>query len=128
MDEQHTIDSSEYAEYLRYKQNQKYKLFAVQHEPTSNDGPRTQARPSFDVGSCWTTKNVIDEPTYHSIHKMPALQKFNTEYYGYTAGTALPVLGQFIADVSTFKTTTKAGFIVVKGRAELLLGYRTAVS
>ncbi|RNA05834.1 hypothetical protein BpHYR1_000159, partial [Brachionus plicatilis] len=69
MDEQYTIDSSEYAEYLRYKQNQKYELFAVQHEPTSNDGPSVtiemnQTRLSFliDTGAAI---NVIDEPTYH---------------------------------------------------------------
>lgn len=41
MDEQYTLDSSEYAEYLRYKQNQRYGLFAVQDEPKlPNNGPR----------------------------------------------------------------------------------------
>lgn len=130
----HTLNSSEYAEYLRFKQNQKYGLFAVGEGQSerSNGGPRitvqinkTKFSLLIDTGA---PINVIDEKTYYSIHNRPSLQKCNTEYYGYTSGAPLPILGQFVGSISTPKKTIKAGFIVIKGQAELLLGYKTALA
>jgi hypothetical protein len=130
----YSLDCGEYAEYTRFKQNQSYGLFALAGGESSrtNDGPRAsieinKTKLSFliDTGA---PINVIDESTYHSIHMRPKLEKCHTEYYGYTARSPLQIVGQFVAELSTASKTVKAGFIVIKGRAELLLGYKTATA
>ncbi|RNA38209.1 hypothetical protein BpHYR1_052270 [Brachionus plicatilis] len=78
-DMSHTLDTNEYANYLRYKQSQSYGLFAVSdRQKPANDGPRVSieinsTKLSFliDTGA---PINVIDEPTYHNIHNRPTLQ------------------------------------------------------
>lgn len=129
----YSLDSTDYAEYQRFKQGKAYGLFAVKDSETNhkNDGPRASieinnTKLSFliDTGA---PINVIDEQTYHQIHNRPPLQQCHTKFYGYTAGSPLPILGQFVTEARSIKTITKAGFIVIKGKAELLLGYKTAV-
>lgn len=77
----YSINSTEYSEYLRYKQGKSYGLFAVGISPTrhNNDGPRasiemnkTSLSFQIDTGA---PINVIDEPTYHSIHNRPHIHK-----------------------------------------------------
>jgi hypothetical protein len=127
----HALDDEEYAKYMRFKQAKQYGLFAVKNDSRTNDGPRanviieqTEMSLLIDTGA---PINVIDEVTYNSMNPKPRLDKCQTTFYGYNATKPLPILGQFIAEVRSSKNTTKAGFIVIEGQAELLLGHKTAV-
>ena len=128
----HTLDEAECAKYIRFKQAEQYGLFAVKsNDIRANDGPRVKATVEntkllflIDTGA---PINVIDEVTYTTMDPKPTLEKCNTTFYGYKADEPLPIIGQFIAHISHNNPTIKAGFIVIKGQAELLLGHKTAI-
>ncbi|RMZ96656.1 Transposon Ty3-G Gag-Pol poly [Brachionus plicatilis] len=128
----HTLDKVEYAKYIRFKQAEQYGLFAVKASSTRiNDGPRVNVHVNntemlflIDTGA---PTNVIDEETYRTMNPTPTLEKCNTTFYGYKANEPLPILGHFVAQISHSNKRMKAGFIVIKGQAELLLGHKTAI-
>ncbi|RMZ99893.1 RNA-directed DNA polymerase, partial [Brachionus plicatilis] len=80
----------------------------------------------IDTGS---PVNIIDELTYATLTPRPILQTCKTAFYPYKSGTPLQVLGQFNAKVVNSKNTAiEADFVVINGRAELLLSHKTAVT
>ncbi len=72
--------------------------------------------------------NVIDEMTFNSLFPKPELAKCNTSHYPYEVGVTTPfaIIDQFTGRVWYRDKKGQAGFVVVKGKEECLMSYRTA--
>ena len=130
--ESHTVNSEDYAEFMRYKSSQYYMSAIKEGEPIQyvSSGPKaaiglldSQLVCLVDTGS---PVNVIDELTYKKLASKPNLEQCNTKYFGYTANTPLKVMGQFTTMVEFRGRKVRAGFIVIDGKAECLLSFGTA--
>jgi transposase InsO family protein len=97
-----------------------------------NDGPRRMfhllGRDVDCLVDTGAPVNVIDEETFSSLCPKPELAKCNTSYYPYGEGvtTPLAIIGQFTGRVWYRDKECQAGFVVVKGKEECLMSYRTA--
>jgi hypothetical protein len=129
------VDGPEYANFVRYQQALSYTCNAITTEQSVSH-VQTSASPRaiviihespvdmmIDTGS---PVNIIDELTYQRLQPQPALEKCNTNFFGYTATTPMEVLGQFVAKVQSTDHAAAGGFIVVKGQHECLLSCVTA--
>lgn len=56
----------------------------------------------------------------------PKLESCTTRYFGFGARAPLPILGQFTSRVEFASRSTNAGFIVLRGATEQLIGHHTA--
>jgi hypothetical protein len=108
-------------------------VFAIEQrqEKTLDTRPRSDIRIGedhvnvmIDTGS---TINVLSEHTYAKFTDKPRLYTCKTEYYGFKSDTPIPIVGQFATTATRNNIEAKAGFIVVSGHAENILGYKTAV-
>lgn len=72
--------------------------------------------------------NIIDEPTYGSLKMKQELSRCTTPWFGFNSKEPLPMLGQFITEVSFNGVAARAAFLVVAGPAECLMSYNTAVA
>lgn len=129
------VDVDDYAEYLRFKQgksNQAYEMKMVRKDTMINDGPRAEVNLAetmvdflVDTGA---PVNIIDEPTFNSLTKKPTLLKSESNFYGYQSTTPLPILGEFYAITSRNDHQTYAKYVVVKGKSECLLSFKTSTN
>ena len=134
----HSVDDEEYAEFLRYKKNVGYGLFAVGKSASVhcgkvsriNEGPKVNIELLGSSLGCLVDTgspiNVIDEKSFTSLKVRPRLEACNTKYFGYNASTPLPILGQFTTNVSFNGKQINAGFIVIEGSEECLMSFKTA--
>jgi len=70
---------------------------------------------------------VIDEVTYSKIVDKVPLEICNINFYGYSAKTPLPILGQFVTQIQYIDRTATAWFIVINGIAQNLLSFKSSV-
>lgn len=138
------VNADEYAEFLCYKANagENYDIYQVVGDEVQNDGPRVEIEVAgskvdflIDTGA---PLNIIDEVTFTNLRFKPVLRPCSSKVFGYEVEDAassstttkpkkpLPILGQFVAKAAHNGIEVTAGFIVVKGRGEKLLSYRTA--
>ena len=131
-DEAAYLESDKYANFKRWQKLSGYGLNQIGPggDLVSNDGPRTKLNIGgaiysvlIDTGS---PVNVFDEITFKKMKPKPTLYPCCTKYYGYTADTPINIIGQFITEVTVGNRCTKAAFVVIKGKNECLLSFRTA--
>ncbi|RNA28783.1 Retrovirus-related Pol poly from transposon, partial [Brachionus plicatilis] len=101
-EESYKVNVDEYAEFMRFKQeksNQGYELNMVKIDNIQNDGPR----PNVSLAEC------------------------TTKLYGYKALVPLPVMGEFHAKIEYCNSIAVERVVVIKGKSECLLSYKTAM-
>lgn len=76
-----------------------------------------------DTGSA---ANVIDEATLAELKPKPKLRLSKGLYFGFKSTEPLAVIGEFTTSVRSMRRSRDATFIVVPGRSECLLSYKTA--
>lgn len=132
-EESYKVNVDEYAEFMRFKQgksNQGYELNMVKMDNIQNDGPRAnviidgvQVEFLVDTG---TPINIIDEETFNKFKCQVSLAECTTKLYGYKALVPLPVMGEFHAKIEYCKSNAVEMVVVIKGKSECLLSYKTA--
>ena len=130
------VDAEEYSEFLRYKKSQDW-IYAIKKGfkviGRLSDGPRRGYKLLGQYIDCLVDTgspiNVIDERTYSSLNPKPQLQQCHTKYFPYGEGEKqpIPILGQFSAKMEYRDQQLTAGFLVIKGQGERLMGYKTAM-
>ena len=68
--------------------------------------------------------NILSENDYHKMINKPKLNKTNVKLVGYS-GSSIPVLGTCIATIDYKGSQFKIQFVIVKGRAQCILGLKT---
>ena len=71
--------------------------------------------------------NIMDQPTYERLRNPPALDRCGTTYYAFKSKVPIPTMGQFCSFINSRQGKRRAEFVVVKGEANCLLGYRTTM-
>ena len=127
------VDAEELAEFRRYQALIKNGL-EVHHIGVNrigwSEGPRATVKVNgtslsmlVDTGS---QVNLIDETTLAMLRLGQTLNKCKMDIFGFKSKGRIPTIGQFTAKVSTDLRHANAVFIVVKGKAECILGFPTA--
>jgi hypothetical protein len=134
--EQLMVDAEEYSAFLRYKKTQDW-IYAIKKGfkviGRLSDGPRRGYNLLGQYIDCLVDTgspiNVIDERTYSLLDPKPQLQQCHTKYFPYGEGEKqpIPILGQFTAKMGYRDQQITAGFLVIKGQGERLMGYKTAM-
>ena len=95
----YTINAAEYAEYVRFKRTISDGINALRPDD-HQDRPRVKLNVEntpitmlVDTGS---PINVLDEADFNSISPKPAIQKCNTQLYGYASKAPIPIKGKCI--------------------------------
>jgi hypothetical protein len=130
------VDAEEYSEFLRYKKTQDW-IYTIKKGfkviGRLSDGPRRGYSLLGQYIDCLVDTgspiNVIDERTYALLNPKPQLQQCHTKYFPYGEGEKqpIPILGQFSAKMEYRDRQLTAGFLVIKGQGERLMGYKTAM-
>lgn len=129
--DKYEVNKQEYDEFIRYKASCDWEVGTICNRNRYNDGPRASVQMGgtavdflIDTGA---PINVIDQWTYEAMSNKPKLERCNSRLYGYRAEEPLPILGQLMCRVRRGRAEVVAGFVVIKGGADCLLSYRTAV-
>jgi hypothetical protein len=70
--------------------------------------------------------NIIDEVTYHRMGAdKPKLSKSRVRLFGYNSDVAIPIVAEFKTIINCKKKSIEAIFVIVKGTAKRLIGYKT---
>ena len=70
--------------------------------------------------------NIIDEATYYRMGAdKPKFSKSRIRLFGYNSNVAIPIVGEFKTLITCKKKSIEAQFVIVKGTAKCLIGYRT---
>jgi hypothetical protein len=129
------VSEEEYNNFDRYRKSVEW-MGAIKDKFIGrlNDGPRRMfhllGRDVDCLVDTGAPVNLIDEETFRSLSPKPALAKCNTDYFPYGEGvkTPIPIIGQFTERVWYRGRECQAGFVVVRGKEECLMSYRTAVT
>ena len=123
------VSEEEYNNFERYRKSVEW-LGAIKDKFIGrlNDGPRRMfhllGRDVDCLVDTGAPVNLIDEETFRSLSPKPALAKCNTDYFPYGEGAKTPITER----VWYKGRECQAGFVVVRGKEECLMSYRTAVT
>lgn len=133
------VSAEDYAEYIRYKAASRMEFCTITRSSKSisavngeEEVPRIEANINGRVVSCLidtgSPVNVIDEETFNQLARpKPELERCSTDFYGFASEKPISVLGQFTASIQVRGRSVQAEVVVVKGKQERLISYKTAL-
>ena len=131
------VDREEFDEFIRYKESCRHGLYMITRKRMAinalkgDDGPRVDVCIQGAIVSCLVDTgspvDVIDEETFDRLAIKPKLEPCIDSFYGFASDSPIPISGKFTASVQVNGVSAQTEFIVVKGRKERLISYKTAL-